>query len=102
MIVLAGGILLVAASLFYLAVKLRVAYSVGAEPENAGGVPTLDGVIFPPVVCAWGVWFIASDMDEFQVSAWTGVAIWLILTVVAAAAMAATAAAGRRRRERNR
>lgn len=102
MIILTGGTLLVAASLFYLAVKLRVAYAVGAEPENAGGVPTLDGVIFPPVVCAWGVWFIASDMDEFRVSAWTAVTIWLVLTVVAAAAMSAAAAAGRRRRERNR
>ena len=44
MIVLVVGTLLIAASLLYLAFKLRVAYDVGAEPENAGGVPTLDGL----------------------------------------------------------
>ncbi len=84
MILLAGGTLLVAASLLYLAFKLRVAYGVGAEPENAGGLPTLDGVIFPPVVCACGVWLVAGEMDELRVSAWIAVAIWLLLTVAAA------------------
>lgn len=102
MIPLVGGTLLVAASLLYLAFKLRVAYGVGAEPENAGGVPTLDGVIFPPVFCAWGVWFIASETDELRVSAWIAVAIWLLLTVAAAVAMGAATAAGRRRHDRNR
>ena len=103
MIFLVGGTAFVAASLFYLAFKLRVAYSVGEIPENAGGVPTLDGVIFPPVICAWGVWFIASEMDELRVSAWIAVAIWLVLTAAAAAAMSAATAAGRRRRrDRNR
>ncbi len=102
MIFLVGGTALVAASLFYLAFKLRVAYGVGAEPENAGGVPTLDGVIFPPAFCAWGLWLAASDMDEFRVRAWIAVAIWLLLTVAAAAAMSAAAAAGRHRCERNR
>ena len=101
MVVLAGGTLLVAASLLHLAFKIRVAYDVGAEPENAGGVPTLDGVIFPPAFCAWGLWFAASDMDEFRVSAWTAVAIWSVLITAAAAAMSAAAAAGRRRGERN-
>lgn len=102
MIVLVVGTLLIAALLLYLAFKLRVAYDVGAEPENAGGVPTLDGVIFPPAFCAWGLWLAASDMDEFRVSAWIALAIWLLLTVAAAAAMSAAAAAGRHRRERNR
>lgn len=101
MILLLGGTALVTASLLYLAFKLRVAYSVGVEPENAGGVPTLDGVLFPPAFCAWGVWFIASEMDELRVSAWTAAAIWLLLTVAAAVAMSAATAAGRRRRDRN-
>ena len=94
--------MLVAASLFYLAFKLRIAYSVGAEPENAGGVPTLDGVIFPPAFFAWGIWFAGREVDELRMSAWIAVAIWLVLTVAAAAAMIAAVAAGRRRRERNR
>ena len=102
MIGLVGGTVFVAASLFYLAFKLHLAYGVGAEPENAGGVPTLDGVIFPPIFCAWGVWFIASETDELRVSAWIAVAIWLVLTAAAAAAMSAATAAGRRRRDRNR
>ncbi len=101
MIFLVGGAAFVAASLFYLAFKLRIAYSVGAEPENAGGVPALDGVIFPPVLCAWGIWFAAREVDELRMSAWIAVAIWLVLTVAAAAAMSAAAAAGRRSRDRN-
>ena len=101
MIVLAGGILLVAASLFFLAFKLRIAYSVGAEPENAGGVPTLDGVIFPPVLCAWGIWFAVREVDELRISVWIAMAIWLVLTVAAAVAMSAATAAGRRQRDKN-
>ncbi len=102
MILLVGGTVLVAASLFYLAFKLSVAYSVGESPESSGGVPTLDGVLFPPAFFAWGVWLIASEMDELRVSAWIAVAIWLLLTVAAAVAMSAATAAGRRRRDRNR
>ena len=94
MIVLAGGILLIAASLFYLAFKLRVAYGVGAEPENAGGVPTLDGVTFPPAFFAWGIWFAAREVEEPRVSAWIAVAIWLVPTVAAAAAMSELAPRG--------
>ena len=100
MIGLVGGILFIAASLLFLTIKLRVAYSVGENPESAGGVPTLDGVLFPPAVCAYGVWFMASDLDEFRVSAWIAVAIWLVLVGVAAVAMSAATAAGRRRRRR--
>lgn len=102
MILLVGGTVLIAASLFYLAFKLRIAYSVGESPENAGGVPTLDGVLFPPAFCVWGAWLIASEMNELRLSAWIAVAIWLLLTVAAAVAMSAATAAGRRRRHRNR
>ena len=102
MMVLIGGILLIAASLCYLAIKLRVAYSVGECPENAGGVPTLDGVIFPPAFGAWGIWFAAQEVDELRVSTWIAVAIWLVLTAAAAAAMSAATAAGRRRRAKGR
>lgn len=102
MILLVGGTVLIAASFFYLAFKLHVAYSVGLEPENAGGVPTLDGVIFPPAFCTWGVWLIASEVDELRMSAWTATAIWLLLTVAAVVAMSAATAVARRSRERNR
>ncbi len=102
MILMVFGTVLVAAALYYLAIKLRVAYSVGEIPENAGGVPTLDGVLFPPAFCAHGVWLIASEMDEVRVSAWIAVAIWLLLTVAAAVAMSMATTAGRRRRDRNR
>ena len=97
MILLIGGTALVAASLFYLAFKLRVAYSVGESPENAGGVPTLDGVLFPPAFCAHGVWLIAIEWDELRVSGWIAVVIWLVLTAAAVAAMSAATAAGRRK-----
>lgn len=100
MIVLAGGIFIIAAALFYFAFKLRIAYSIGRSPESAGGVPTLDGVFLPPAFCAWGIWFVASEIDELRVSAWVAAGFWPLLTVAAAVAMIAATAAGRRNRRR--
>ncbi|MFQ5774932.1 MAG: hypothetical protein ACE5GS_10465 [Kiloniellaceae bacterium] len=102
MVSLIFGIAFVAASLFYFALKLHVAYGVGFSPESAGGVPTLDGVLFPPAFCAWGICFGAGATEATRLSIWVCGAIWLFLTLAAAVAMSAAAAAGRRRREKGR
>ena len=100
MILMVGGTVLVAASLFYLGFKLHIAYSVAKSPESAGGVPTLDGVIFPPIFCTWGVWFIASEVEQLHMSGWGALAIWLILTAIAFVGMIGATSAGRRQRDK--
>lgn len=100
MIGLIVGIAFMALSLLYFAIKLQVAYWLGAEPESGGGVPTLDAIIFPPMFFSGGLWFAANGGDETRLSIWTCLGVWVLLTLFSAIGMNAATALGRRRRRR--
>ncbi len=70
-----GYILLVGGALFGL-VKFYVVYDVARNSHNSGGVPTIDGLIFPPIFITAGICNIVKLPAE-----WWGVLIWLGITV---------------------
>lgn len=99
MVSLIGGLAILAAGLAYFAFKARVVYWVAREPENAGGVPTLDAVIVPPLFCTFGAWFAAGpDGAGIGLPAWGYVGLWLALTVAAVVGLAAASRLGARGR----
>ena len=97
MVSLIGGIVILVAALAHYAIKLRIAYWVAREPENAGGVPTLDAVVFPPAFAAFGLW-LASGAASGAPSAWAYVGLWLVLILAALGGAAAASRLGARRR----
>lgn len=100
MIGLIAGIAFMAISLLYMGLKLQVAYWLGAEPESGGGVPTLDAILFPSAIFAWGLWFAANGGDETRLSVWVGLGVWVVAMLLAVIGMNAATAIGRQRRRR--
>ena len=99
MVSLIGGLAILAAGLAYFAFKARIVYWVAREPENAGGVPTLDAVIFPPLFCTLGAWFAAGpDGAGIGFPGWGFVGLWLALVVAAFGGLAAASRLGVRGR----
>ena len=88
-----GGIILIGMALVYFAFKLRVIYWVARDPQSAGGVPTLDTVIFPPIFCTLGAWFLA---DATAASFWQYLSLWLVVTLFAVGCVIITSRLGRR------
>ena len=72
--------MLIAGGIVYCAVKLRLIYWVARAPINAGGVPTLDTIVFPPIAVVFGIAFIA-PVQPF----WIYMTIWLALFAAAIA-----------------
>lgn len=99
MVSLIGGLAILAAGLAYFAFKARVVYWVAREPENAGGVPTLDVVIFPPLFCTFGAWFAAGPAGAaVGLPGWGYVGLWLVLIVAAVGGLTAASCLGARGR----
>ena len=95
MVPVVGGGILVAGALIYFAVKLKVVYWVARDPANAGGVPTVDGIVFPPIVTAIGVSFIAPGQP-----AWVYIIVWLSSIAVAVVGFLLAFRLGSRRNSR--
>ena len=64
----------------WFAFKLYIAYVAARRPGEAGGVPTLDGALFPPVPLVLGLWVLRSahpdwpHLDLFI--------LWIVATVL--------------------
>ncbi len=68
------GIVFVSSGLLIGIFKWFIAYDVARDPMTGGGVPTLDGVIFPPILITVGLFFF--NIMSF----WWLVGTWLLLT----------------------
>ena len=88
-----AGTGLIALSVVYLAVKLRVVYWIARDPGSAGGVPTLDALFVPPAFVTIGVVFVLDGM-----SVWAGMGIWATSVVVSLLSMWVASILGSRQR----
>jgi len=62
--------------LLYGVFKCFIVYDVAKEPLSSGGVPTLDGVIFPPIFITIGL-SVVIRLHPF----WWCLVIWLLLMI---------------------
>ena len=92
MVPVIGGSILIAGGIVYFTVKLWVVYWVAREPINAGGVPTLDAIIVPPIAVVFGIAFISPGQPV-----WIYVPIWFALIAVATAGFFLASRLGSRR-----
>ncbi len=81
-LVIGGGILMVAAFL-YFGFKLRIVFQISREPSSQGGVPTLDGIIFPPIFFTWGLSFVAKGSALLAMPTWGYWVLWIVITLLA-------------------
>lgn len=69
------GFFCVVVAVLWFVFKLYVAYDAARDPFGGGGVPTLDGAIFPPLALVLGLGAIAPDWPIAGL-----VLIWLAAT----------------------
>ena len=87
------GWFMVLAALFIFGFKACITFDVARDPSSGGGVPTLDGVIFPPIFAAWGIYFVRCLPHQGRV--WPAyLLLWLFLTLLASAIFALASRAG--------
>ena len=72
------GYVLSALSVLWFVFKLYVAYTAARSPLGGGGVPTFDGVIFPPFCLIGGLWFIKLGRADVHMPSL--LLVWLIGT----------------------
>ena len=92
MVPVVGGSILIAGGILYFTVKLHVIYWVAREPVSAGGAPTLDVIVFPPIAVVLGIAFMAPDRPV-----WIYVSIWLMLIAAAVVGFLLASRLGSRR-----
>ena len=85
------GILLIVFGLFLLVFKLHVSYT--SHGGALGGVPVLDGALFPPLAITFGLVFL-KPIGINMGSGWWYFLFWLGLTVLAAWALCAVGELG--------
>ncbi len=81
-LVIGGGVLMVA-SVLYFGFKLHIVFQISREPLSHGGVPTLDGIIFPPIFFTWGLSFFGEGSDFLAMPTWGYWILWIVLTLLA-------------------
>lgn len=76
------GWILVSVSIVCFLFKTSMVFDMARDPGSGGGAPVFDGVIFPPIFGAWGVFFIRASLHQtwgFPACA----LLWLLLTMAA-------------------
>lgn len=77
--------------------KLYVAHA-GSRSIQSGGVPTLDGVVIPPILIALGLGVVGTVNPSVKWPLFVYILIWLVATLIGFAAHALIAWSGRRSR----
>ncbi len=83
MVLVIGGGVLMGAAVLYLGFKLHIVFQISGEPLSHGGVPTLDGIIFPPIFFTWGLSFFGEGSDFLAMPTWGYWILWIVLTLLA-------------------
>jgi hypothetical protein len=81
MLITIFGFVLIVLSVIWFVFKLYVAVNAARCPLGAGGVPTFDGVIFPPVALALGLRITGMGHPDWPRPSL--VLVWLSATIFA-------------------
>ncbi len=76
------GIVFIVAAFLHFVIKIGVWYSVYSDFTGGGSPPEMDGVIFPPIWLAFGLYVVVANSTSIGVPQWAYLVIWLGGTVV--------------------
>ena len=72
-----AGWAVIGIAMAWFAFKISIAYAAARRPLESGGVPTLDGALFPPLALAVGVGLLEAGRPA------RALAVWIAATAVA-------------------